>query len=569
MIYGNSVSFEGYEPMNLFFILPVSEIEQLVETLDEGNVLLLWFEEKTILAIDNQGMMEISSEMEAFDSQNGIFETKDYMGVQRGSELKKLEYCMLIPKKEFWKEARYTRNILAVSLLCSLVVGAICVYYLVRRNYRPISELLVKTNGSRQNGNEFRQIEESIHSLTFENEQMQNRILTQKEILLKNWLLAMMKGKYAGISKQTDIGLTVEEDEVMFLAAFQIPMLDQKTLRHDNLLWFTIENVFSELMEKEKRYQTEDGDFLFYLFVVKHSQAENWKKMCLEKLGFLCSFIEENWNCEITAVISTPKSELECLRFMYQEIMDALKYREFIGEDNVIDAENLKENADSASAQTIGMQFETAIYQGNQEKIQVLSEELFDRSRTHAFGLLRMQVLEIFQMLAKTFDNYEGTDGQRLVLAGYLTPMLAATDRQEMKNVFEEVLVYIYKNIHVQKQNEDIVSEIRSFLEREYTDSSLNISTIAEAIGKKSRYISKVYKEETGEGILDYLNEIRIHQAKLLLCTKKYTSEKISEMVGYASYKTFRRIFIKQTGITPGRFADVKEEFGKQNQTSD
>lgn len=254
---------------------------------------------------------------------------------------------------------------------------------------------------------------------------------------------------------------------------------------------------------------------------------------------------------------------------MYQEIMDALKYREFIGEDNVIDAENLKENADSASAQTIGMQFETAIYQGNQEKIQVLSEELFDRSRTHAFGLLRMQVLEIFQMLAKTFDNYEGTDGQRLVLAGYLTPMLAATDRQEMKNVFEEVLVYIYKNIHVQKQNEDIVSEIRSFLEREYTDSSLNISTIAEAIGKKSRYISKVYKEETGEGILDYLNEIRIHQAKLLLCTKKYTSEKISEMVGYASYKTFRRIFIKQTGITPGRFADVKEEFGKQNQTSD
>lgn len=241
--------------------------------------------------------------------------------------------------------------------------------------------------------------------------------------------------------------------------------------------------------------------------------------------------------------------------------MDALEYGKMIGEYNVIDVESLREDFGSVSEKLLGNQLETAIYKGDFEKMQLLSEELFDPSRTHAFPLLRMQVLEVFQMLAKVFDNCEGADGLRIELAGYLTPMLDTTEWQEMKAVFDEVLRYIYKNLHAQQKNEDIVLEVRTFLEKNYTDSSLNIGTIAEAIGKKSRYISKIYKEETGEGILDYLNELRINQAKLLLCTNKaYMLEEISDMVGYASYKTFRRIFIKQTGTTPGRFADIKAE---------
>lgn len=88
----------------------------------------------------------------------------------------------------------------------------------------------------------------------------------------------------------------------------------------------------------------------------------------------------------------------------------------------------------------------------------------------------------------------------------------------------------------------------------------MNISSIADAIGKKPRYISRVFKEETQEGILDYINNLRISKAKLLLRTEKYTLEEISDMVGYASYKTFRRIFVKLTGVTPGRYGGRQDD---------
>ena len=121
------------------------------------------------------------------------------------------------------------------------------------------------------------------------------------------------------------------------------------------------------------------------------------------------------------------------------------------------------------------------------------------------------------------------------------------------------MLSYVYTNTYEQDDDIHLVSTVREYIETHYTDSSMNISTIADALGKKSRHISRVFKEETQEGILDYINNLRISKAKLLLRTEKYSLEEISDMVGYASYKTFRRIFVKLTGVTPGKYGGMQE----------
>ena len=126
-----------------------------------------------------------------------------------------------------------------------------------------------------------------------------------------------------------------------------------------------------------------------------------------------------------------------------------------------------------------------------------------------------------------------------------------------MKKVFDELLSYVYRSTNEQDDDKHLVTIIREYIETHFTDSSMNISTIADAIGKKSRHISRVFKDETQEGILDYINELRISKAKLLLRTEKYSLEEVSEMVGYASYKTFRRIFVKITGVTPGKYGGI------------
>lgn len=73
---------------------------------------------------------------------------------------------------------------------------------------------------------------------------------------------------------------------------------------------------------------------------------------------------------------------------------------------------------------------------------------------------------------------------------------------------------------------------------------------------RNPKYISRVFKEETQEGILDYMNRLRVKKAKVLIKSGRFSLEQISEMAGYASPKTFRRAFQKETGMTPAGYRD-------------
>ncbi len=101
-----------------------------------------------------------------------------------------------------------------------------------------------------------------------------------------------------------------------------------------------------------------------------------------------------------------------------------------------------------------------------------------------------------------------------------------------------------------------IVQRVIQYVEEHYADSNLNISTIAEGMERNPKYISRVFKEETQEGIQDYMNRLRVKKAKALIKSGRFTLEQISEMVGYASLKTFRRAFQKETGLTPAGYRD-------------
>lgn len=271
-------------------------------------------------------------------------------------------------------------------------------------------------------------------------------------------------------------------------------------------------------------------------------------------MNILCDLLEDKWGISVPSAISTFESKMEQIRFLYQDIMDAIEYKDVIGGRGVIDTATLKDAPDTLSIKSTGMFIEMALLQGDYDKILSLSQELFDNSSRTPFLIFRMQVLEVFYVVAKFYEHHETADGQRIFLAGYLSPLLNAPDKDAMKKVFDELLSYVYRSTYDQDDDKHLVAVIREYIETHFTDSSMNISTIADAIGKKSRHISRVFKEETQEGILDYINELRISKAKLLLRTEKYSLEEISAMVGYASYKTFRRIFVKLTGVTPGKY---------------
>lgn len=91
------------------------------------------------------------------------------------------------------------------------------------------------------------------------------------------------------------------------------------------------------------------------------------------------------------------------------------------------------------------------------------------------------------------------------------------------------------------------------YIEKNYSrDISLN--DIADALNVNSSYLSRIFKNDTGQNIVEYLNKIRIEKAASLINEGKLPLKEIAFNVGIQNYYYFFKLYKKFTGITPGEY---------------
>ncbi|WP_197080917.1 helix-turn-helix transcriptional regulator [Gordoniibacillus kamchatkensis] len=69
--------------------------------------------------------------------------------------------------------------------------------------------------------------------------------------------------------------------------------------------------------------------------------------------------------------------------------------------------------------------------------------------------------------------------------------------------------------------------------------------------------MSKLFKDHTGEGLLDFINKTRIEAAKRLIAAKNSHVNEIAGSVGFNDVNAFIRTFKKYEGITPGKYKET------------
>ena len=434
ILYANTCQWGKSGKINMFISIPVSKIEQLTEELNPGTILAISVNDKLQLAVSSEGVEEIP---ESF-----LFDTDDYMVISRQSLERNVEYYMLVPHRHFWREFQYVRNLFWVSLMLTLLVGVFCVMLMIRRNYRPLSSLYTKITNGRREGNEFRQIEKVYNMHIRENDIMRKRLISREEIVQNYYLMSLMKG-WNVCQQDEEVPVILLPEEKLVLVGLLLPLQRERNSTQRALEFFVVDNIFSELMQSEKCYRLEEGEYLFYLFHI--GEVAGWKEWCLTKIRFLQDFLENKFGYSVFAAISKMENDIKQLRCQYLTVTEMLEYARTIGADEAIDVE------------------------------------------------MRMQ------------------DG-------------------------------------------GIVKEIIEYIEVHYTESNLNVNSVADGLNRSAKYISKIFKEETGKSILEYIHSLRIRKAQRLIRSEKYSLEKIYEQVGYANDATFRRSFVKIVGVIPSEY---------------
>lgn len=155
-----------------------------------------------------------------------------------------------------------------------------------------------------------------------------------------------------------------------------------------------------------------------------------------------------------------------------------------------------------------------------------------------------VNIIDLFQQL-----EYEHNSSKR----GYEEIMLLRCTELMIRlaRIIPEPLTSDYKENSL--QIDDILLYIRSNYQR-----PLTLDEIAQRMGYSPTYLSRFFRDKTGDSLFEYLNRLRIGHACLMLKRSNKDILSISIESGFNSLSFFNRAFRKFTNLSPSDYRKTK-----------
>jgi len=126
-------------------------------------------------------------------------------------------------------------------------------------------------------------------------------------------------------------------------------------------------------------------------------------------------------------------------------------------------------------------------------------------------------------------------------------------------------LIYLVSAIQKKTGRKELyIRQAKNYIESEYM-LGITVGEVAARLGLDRSYLSNLFKETEGKTLQQYLCEVRMGQAAILLTELGYTVTEAAGSVGYADVFAFSRMFKQYYGISPKEYRNktISENYRK------
>jgi two-component system response regulator YesN len=106
-------------------------------------------------------------------------------------------------------------------------------------------------------------------------------------------------------------------------------------------------------------------------------------------------------------------------------------------------------------------------------------------------------------------------------------------------------------------RHKDTIFKAFDYIKKNYM-LPITLEDVARHVYLNPSYFSRVFRNEMKCTFVSYVNKIRINASKSLLADTSLPLTDISSMVGFEDQSYFTKVFKKITGVTPGRFRELR-----------
>ncbi len=95
--------------------------------------------------------------------------------------------------------------------------------------------------------------------------------------------------------------------------------------------------------------------------------------------------------------------------------------------------------------------------------------------------------------------------------------------------------------------------------------SSITVEDVAAFVNRSSSYCNMLFRRETGNSIIQFTQELKVHQACRRLISSDLPISVIAKELAFSDSNYFCRIFKKHTGLTPNQYRGIYRDTNIQN----
>ncbi|OAS87835.1 MULTISPECIES: helix-turn-helix transcriptional regulator [Metabacillus] len=478
--------------------------------------------------------------------------------------LKDWKYLYITPKQitetSFAGLLMDSLPVYVLFLLAGLVVQILFVNY----TYQPVKKVLrvLKDGQESIDGDEFAIIQQITTNMKKMNEKLLSTIdhhqLSLKKKFMKDLLLGLVE-KEEVEEKSGQYGLAELKQGRVILFEFTNYKEWGESVTPEEILTIKLQllTYLKEHLEKETSYEMIEMEVEKLAILTSETNLQRIR----DWLNSFKSGRDERLHATMFIAISDPVAELSEFEKGYKQARNLLEYRYAIDRKNIVSTEDIGTFEQKSYYYPLEMEKDLINFscRGQKEKaMAILKNVLNDNLHVRQLDESALRSL-VFEILATIHRILSQTNQAERTIFGedetVYRRLQVIRGKEKLEQTITSLFGELLENIQEQTKKADltVADQLMNFI-HDHFHRDLSLSDLAEHFNLTSSYVSKVFKEQTGENFKEYLNMYRVKKAKEILSAQEVKISQVASMVGFNNVNTFIRTFKKYVGLSPGQY---------------
>jgi AraC-like DNA-binding protein len=451
-----------------------------------------------------------------------------------------------------------------------LIIGISLSYLISRRLYNPVKKLVNDIKNRKGidiigNENEVTLLSKAFDSLIKQEDHLFNTIEKNTRHLRENYLLGLLKGR----SSESDEHDGIFHNQYFICTIISIDRFNEFVSNfpsdHQYYLKTVIlsisEDLISEsfpcsglVMEKDK-----------IVLIINPDTADYSNTICVLKQCFdlIQKEVSKLIDSSVTFSIGNICNNLTDIKSSYHDAQNQLKLRFMKGHGIIINNEDTYTgNSKYYYPFTFEKQILNYVDAGSKDALINSLSDFFNDIKENQKLTYDNVILIINQLLGSTIKylldlNISVSDvfGNDFNIYSQLTEIETLDDVSLwLAKIYLRIIEFCEKP---KAENKVHITNIMNYIHKNYKK-DIDINMLADHVGLSYSHVRKIFNDETGENIVNYINNLRIEEAQRLLRQTEMNMNEIALSLGYNNNQSFNRFFKKYVGITPGEYRNIK-----------